>query len=186
MLSTIISILILGKYTGQVSALNSTFWVKKINYPEKSQLLIYLCIIYLGWSITVLSTLRLKWPSTKKSKSSPEWRRAAHCSRMASTQMEMVSRGVEAEKTCFSMRSRNLVISSRTQTKRDDILKSSASSSLAARLAQKALRNSTEDSRIPEKNTTAWRRTYVPVALSSFPPLKKNKIKMNLERDDNP
>ena len=70
---------------------------------------IYLCIINLGSSITVLSTLRLKWPSTKKSKSSPEWRRAAHCSRMASTQMDMVSRGVEAEKTCFSMRSRNLV-----------------------------------------------------------------------------
>ena len=53
--------------------------------------------------------------------------------------------------------------------------------SLAARLAQKALRNSTEDSRIPEKNTTAWRRTYVPVALSSFPPLKKNKITINLD-----
>ena len=145
----------------------------KLQIGFSKMAVIYPCIIYLGSSITVLSTLRLKWPSTKKSKSSPEWRRAAHCSRMASTQMDMVSRGVEAEKTCFSMRSRNLVISSRTQTKRDDILKSSASSSLAARLAQKALRNSTEDSRIPEKNTTAWRRTYDPVALSSFPPLKR-------------
>ena len=142
---------------------------KKLQIGFSKMAVIYPCNIYLGSSITVLSTLRLKWPSTKKSKSSPEWRRAAHCSRMASTQMDMVSRGVEAEKTCFSMRSRNLVISSRTHTKRDDILKSSASSSPRR---QKALRNSTEDSRIPEKNTTAWRRTYVAVALSIFPPLK--------------
>ena len=123
---------------------------------------------------TVFSILRLKWPSTKKSKSNPECRSAAHCSRMASTQTEMVSRGVEEEKICFSMRSRKLVISSRTHTKREDILKSSASSSSPRR--QKALRNSTEDSRIPEKNTTACRRTYVAVALSIFPPLKNQRI----------
>ena len=112
---------------------------------------------------------RLKCESTRNSKSKPECLSPEHCSRMPSTQMEMVSRGVDGEKICFSIRSRNLVIWSRTQTSKDDILNSTGSEPDL----QKALRNSLQDSTMLAKKDMVCRWTKVTVALSIFPLLRE-------------